>query len=60
MTLRTCSTRPASVRYARAANGLYEAHTLQVFTVTESGISRTTVFQDVNLLALFDMPLVLR
>jgi RNA polymerase sigma-70 factor (ECF subfamily) len=50
---------PAVGAYAKGPNGLYEAHTLQVFTVTAAGISRTTVFQDADLFPLFELPLVL-
>ncbi len=37
---------PALAAYTRAEDGGYALHTLQVFTVTESGISRNTLFQD--------------
>jgi RNA polymerase sigma-70 factor (ECF subfamily) len=50
---------PAVGAYVKSPNGLYEAHTLQVFTVTAAGISRTTVFQDADLFPLFELPLVL-
>jgi RNA polymerase sigma-70 factor, ECF subfamily len=42
---------PALAAYIRAEDGGYKLNTLQVFTVTTSGISRTIVFQDQ---ALFD------
>jgi RNA polymerase sigma-70 factor, ECF subfamily len=47
---------PALAAYVRAQDGGYTLHTLQVFTVTESGISRNTVFQDQDLFAYFDLP----
>jgi RNA polymerase sigma-70 factor, ECF subfamily len=47
---------PALAAYARAEDGGYALHTLQVFTVTESGISRNTTFQDQDLFAYFGLP----
>jgi RNA polymerase sigma-70 factor (ECF subfamily) len=47
---------PALAAYTRAEEGGYVLHTLQVFTVTESGISRNTTFQDQDLFAYFGLP----
>jgi RNA polymerase sigma-70 factor (ECF subfamily) len=47
---------PALAAYTRAEDGGYALHTLQVFTVTESGISRNTSFQDQDLFAYFGLP----
>jgi RNA polymerase sigma-70 factor (ECF subfamily) len=40
------NTQPAVAAYTRASDGGYALHSLQVFTVTASGISHNTVFQD--------------
>jgi RNA polymerase sigma-70 factor (ECF subfamily) len=47
---------PAVGAYCRGDQGTYEAHTLQVFSVTPSGISRNLVFWDSHLFELFDLP----
>jgi RNA polymerase sigma-70 factor (ECF subfamily) len=47
---------PAVAAYVRAHNGSYDLHTLQVFTVTRSGVSRNTVFQDPSLFTTFALP----
>jgi RNA polymerase sigma-70 factor (ECF subfamily) len=47
---------PALAAYTRAENSAYALHSLQVFTVTESGISRNTSFQDHNVLSYFGLP----
>jgi RNA polymerase sigma-70 factor, ECF subfamily len=47
---------PAVAAYLRGRNGAYHVHTLQVFTVTESGISHNVVFQDSSLFATFGLP----
>ena len=47
---------PALAAYARDRDGGYTLHTLQVFTVTRSGISRNTTFQDQDVFALFGLP----
>jgi RNA polymerase sigma-70 factor, ECF subfamily len=47
---------PAVAAYLRGRNGAYHVHTLQVFTVTESGISHNVVFQDSSLFATFRLP----
>ena len=47
---------PALAAYTRAENGRYALHSLQVFTVTESGISRNTSFQDQDVFSYFGLP----
>jgi RNA polymerase sigma-70 factor, ECF subfamily len=47
---------PALAAYTRAHDGGYNLHTLQIFTVTESGISRNTAFQDQDLFTTFALP----
>jgi len=47
---------PALAAYTRAADGGYVLHSLQVFTVTELGISRNIVFQDRDVFACFGLP----
>jgi RNA polymerase sigma-70 factor (ECF subfamily) len=47
---------PTVAAYVRDDGGTYRLHTLQVFTVTVSGISRTTVFQDPDVFAAFGLP----
>jgi RNA polymerase sigma-70 factor, ECF subfamily len=47
---------PALAAYTRVPDGGYALNTLQVFTVTESGISRNTAFQDQDLFASFGLP----
>jgi RNA polymerase sigma-70 factor (ECF subfamily) len=46
---------PGFAAYRRVAGG-YELHTLQIFTVTEDGISRNSVFQDSEVFAVFGLP----
>ena len=46
---------PAVAAYVRAPDGRYALHTLQVFTVTTSGISRNTTFQDPEVFATFGL-----
>jgi RNA polymerase sigma-70 factor (ECF subfamily) len=41
--------------YRRVGSG-YELHTLQIFTVTDEGISRNSVFQDPEVFASFGLP----
>jgi len=48
---------PAVGAYCRGDHGTYEAHTLQVFSVTANGISRNVVFWEPHLFELFDLPL---
>ncbi len=52
----TANGQPAVGAYARRDRDTYEAHTLQVFSLTPSGISRNVVFQDLHLFELFDLP----
>ena len=47
---------PALAAYTRAENGRYALHSLQVFTVSGSGISRNTSFQDQDVLSYFGLP----
>lgn len=47
---------PALAAYVRGQDGTYQVHTLQVFTVNGSGISRNVVFQDPSLFATFGLP----
>jgi RNA polymerase sigma-70 factor (ECF subfamily) len=47
---------PAVGAYLRDPDGVYRAHTLQVFTVTGAAISRNVVFYDSALFALFGLP----
>ena len=47
---------PALAAYARAENGGYALHSLQVLTVTESGINRNTSFQDQPVFSYFGLP----
>jgi RNA polymerase sigma-70 factor (ECF subfamily) len=47
---------PAVAAYARSSDGVYRAHTLQVFTVSGAAITRTTVFQDDTLFDAFGVP----
>jgi len=47
---------PALAAYTRAESGGYVLHSLQVFTVTESGISRNTSFQDQAVFTSFGLP----
>jgi RNA polymerase sigma-70 factor, ECF subfamily len=49
---------PGMVAYSRLADQ-YQLHTLQVFTVEEGVILRTTVYQDPEVFALFDLPKIL-
>jgi RNA polymerase sigma-70 factor (ECF subfamily) len=47
---------PALAAYALDRDGRYTLHTLQVLTVTRSGISRNTTFQDRDVFASFGLP----
>lgn len=49
---------PGMVAYSRLGDQ-YQLHTLQVFTVEEGVILRTTVYQDPEVFALFDLPKIL-
>ncbi len=46
---------PAVAAYARASDGVYRLHTLQIFTVTPKGVAHVTVFQDPAVFATFDL-----
>ena len=52
----TANGQPAVAAYARAADGEYRIHTLQVFTVRPDGICHLTVFQDDAVFAIFQLP----
>jgi RNA polymerase sigma-70 factor, ECF subfamily len=52
----TANGQPAVGAYFRGDRDTYEAHTLQVFSLTPSGISRNVVFQDPHLFEVFDLP----
>jgi RNA polymerase sigma-70 factor (ECF subfamily) len=45
---------PGFAAYRRVGDG-YDLHTLQVFTVTDAGISRNSVFQDADVFAAFGL-----
>jgi RNA polymerase sigma-70 factor (ECF subfamily) len=55
----TANGQPAVGAYFRGPGGTYEANSLQVFTLTDSGIARNVVFQIPSLFELFDLPLTL-
>jgi RNA polymerase sigma-70 factor (ECF subfamily) len=48
---------PAAAAYVRADDGVYRAHTLQVFAVDGGAISHTVAFQDNRLFEAFNLPL---
>jgi RNA polymerase sigma-70 factor (ECF subfamily) len=50
---------PSAAAYCRGERGAYELHTVQVFTVTPSGISHKVVFQDPEVFAAFELPAIL-
>jgi RNA polymerase sigma-70 factor (ECF subfamily) len=50
---------PAVGAYARGSDGLFHAHTLQVFSVSNSQIQRNVVFWLPDLFQLFNLPLTL-
>ena len=52
----TANGQPAVGAYVRGGRDSYEAHTLQVFSLTPSGVSRNVVFQDPHLFEVFDLP----
>ncbi len=52
----TANGQPAVGAYVRHDTDTYQAHTLQVFSVTPSGISRNVVFWDSHLFELFGLP----
>ena len=45
---------PGFAAYRRVGDG-YDLHTLQIFTVTDQGITRNSVFQDPQIFASFDL-----
>ena len=47
---------PAFAAYRRGRDGTYEAHALQVLTVTTTGIARLVIFLDPALFAAFRLP----
>jgi RNA polymerase sigma-70 factor (TIGR02960 family) len=47
---------PALAAYVRGQDSRYQAHSLQVLSVTAAGISRNVVFYDPGLFTLFDLP----
>lgn len=47
---------PAVGAYVRGEGDAYNAHSVQVFTLTGSGISHNVVYQDPDLLETFDLP----
>ena len=49
---------PAMVAYSRQGEQ-YQLHTLQVFTVEEGAIVRTTVYQDPEVFDIFELPKIL-
>jgi RNA polymerase sigma-70 factor, ECF subfamily len=51
---------PGLAAYARAADGDFHAHSLQVFTVRSGMIAQNVVFADVTLFPLFGLPSSLR
>ncbi|MFI7414265.1 sigma-70 family RNA polymerase sigma factor [Streptomyces sp. NPDC049627] len=59
-TLRMLPTRangqPAVAMYVRGADGVLQAHSVQVLTVEEGLVARITAFLDVDLLGRFDLP----
>jgi RNA polymerase sigma-70 factor (ECF subfamily) len=50
---------PAVAAYVRADDDAYHLNTIQVFSVTNAGISRNVTFPDPGVFALFDLPPVL-
>jgi RNA polymerase sigma-70 factor (ECF subfamily) len=47
---------PALAVYLRRDGGAHRAHSIQVFTVTRSGVSRLVAFLDPDLFAAFGLP----
>jgi RNA polymerase sigma-70 factor (ECF subfamily) len=54
------NSQPAVGAYARSDDGIFHAHTLQVFSVSKSAIHRNVVFQGPGLFELFALPLTLQ
>jgi RNA polymerase sigma-70 factor, ECF subfamily len=55
----SANSQPAVGAYNRGSDGVFRAHTLQVFTVSNSAIERNVVFWAPELFRLFDLPLTL-
>jgi RNA polymerase sigma-70 factor (ECF subfamily) len=47
---------PAFAAYRRGRDGTYEAHALQVLTVTATGVARLVIFLDPALFRTFGLP----
>jgi RNA polymerase sigma-70 factor, ECF subfamily len=47
---------PAFAAYRRSREGAYEAHALQVLTVTATGVGWMVIFLDPTLFAMFGLP----
>jgi RNA polymerase sigma-70 factor, ECF subfamily len=56
MVLTAANGQPAAAAYRRAADGRFEAHAIQVLTVTAGGISRIDAFLDTALFGTFGLP----
>jgi RNA polymerase sigma-70 factor (ECF subfamily) len=52
----TANGQPAFAAYRRGSDGAYEAHALQVLTVTAAGIARLVIFLDPALFRVFGLP----
>jgi RNA polymerase sigma-70 factor (ECF subfamily) len=52
----TANGQPAFAAYRRGSDGAYEAHALQVLTVTAAGIARLVIFLDPALFRAFGLP----
>ncbi|GAA1723663.1 sigma-70 family RNA polymerase sigma factor [Fodinicola feengrottensis] len=55
----TANCQPAVAAYCRDGEGLYQLHTLQVFSIGAAGISRNVVFQESQVYADFGLAAVL-
>jgi len=55
LTTVTANGQPGFAAYRRVEDG-YQLHTLQIFTVTDQGISRNSVFADPEIFAAFGLP----
>ena len=52
----TANGQPAFAAYRRGRDGAYEAHALQVLTVTAAGVARLVIFLDPSLFRAFGLP----
>ena len=52
----TANGQPAFAAYRRGRDGAYEAHALQVLTVTAAGVARLVIFLDPALFRAFGLP----